>query len=93
MAADSHAHQLLDQLGPAELAAVVRLLESIVPCEDESHTLSEREREAIADADEWLKHNEPIPHEQILSELGLTVADWDKMCEECLKEESPHRSG
>jgi len=25
---------------------------------------------AGAAADEWLKHNEPVPHEQVLAELG-----------------------
>ena len=41
--------------------------------------LSEAEREAIAEADEWLRHNQPIPHEEILAEFGLTMADWEKM--------------
>lgn len=34
---------------------------------------------AIAEADEWLKHNDPIPHEQVLAEFGLTTAAWEKM--------------
>jgi hypothetical protein len=42
-------------------------------------TLSEAERRAVAEADEWLKHNEPIPHEEVLAEFGLTMADWDNM--------------
>jgi len=29
--------------------------------------------------DEWSKHNKPIPIEEVLSEFGLTVADWEKM--------------
>ncbi len=31
---------------------------------------------------EWLEHNDPIPHEEILSEFGLTTADWEKLTDE-----------
>ncbi len=76
MAADKqHAHQLLDQLGPGQLAAVVRLLEAMVPPDEDKDTLSNAERKAVAEADEWLKHNQPIPHEEILAQFGLTMAD------------------
>ena len=77
MAADvQHAHHLLDQLGPGPLAAVVHLLETIVSLEDRD-ALSDAERKAVSEADEWLKHNQPIPHEEVLAEFGLTMADWD----------------
>jgi hypothetical protein len=77
MAADvQHAHHLLDQLGPGPLAAVVHLLETMVSLEDRD-ILSNAERKAVAEADEWLKHNQPIPHEEVLSEFGLTMAAWD----------------
>jgi hypothetical protein len=76
MAADvQHAHHLLDQLGPGPLAAVVHLLETMVSLEDRD-TLSNAERKAVAEADEWLNHNQPIPHEEVLAEFGLTMADW-----------------
>ena len=52
-----HAHELLDQLSPAEA-------------------------KAIAEADEWSKHNDPVPHEQVLAEFGLSMADWEKMSRE-----------
>ena len=74
-----HAHDLLDQLGPGQLAAVVHLLESIVSPDEEGDTLSNAERKAIAEADEWLKHNQAIPHEEVLAEFGLTLADWEEM--------------
>ena len=51
--------------------------------------LSDAERAAIAEADLWLPHNQPIPHEQVLAEFGLTMADWEKMANEPLP---PHRS-
>ena len=88
-----HAHQLLDQLGPGQLAAVVHLLETLVYPDEDADTLSAAERKAIAEADEWLKHNEPIPHEEVLAEFGLTMADWEKMGKEPLPEETPRGNG
>ena len=83
MAIDKHhAHDLLDQLGPGQLAAVVHLLETLVSPEEDRDTLSTAERKAIAEADEWLKHNQPIAHEEVLAEFGLTVADWERMGQE-----------
>ncbi|MGA2185800.1 MAG: hypothetical protein ABSH47_22505 [Bryobacteraceae bacterium] len=94
MAADiQHAHQLLEQLGPGQLAAVVHLLETMVSPEEDRDTLSNAERKAVAEADEWLRHNEPIPHEKVLAEFGLTMADWDRMGQEPLQEETPRRNG
>lgn len=75
-----HAHQLLDRLDPARLAAVVHLLEAFL--DEDGDTLSPAEAKAIAAADEWSKHNDPIPHEQVLAEFGLTMADWEKMSRE-----------
>jgi hypothetical protein len=85
---ENKAHQLLGQLKPGKLAAVVHLLEVMVHDEDDhiddadGDTLSPAEAKAIAEADEWSKHNEPIPHEQVLAEFGLSVADWEKMSRE-----------
>jgi len=94
MAADrQHAHHLLDQLGPGPLAAVVHLLETMVAPDEDGDTLSHAERKAVAEADEWLKHNQPIPHADVLAEFGLTMNDWEKMAEEPLPEETPHRNG
>jgi hypothetical protein len=93
MAADiQHAHHLLDQLGPGQLAAVVHLLETMVSLDEDGDTLSNAERQAVAEADEWLKHNRPIPHEEVLAEFGLTMADWEKMGQEQLPEETPQRN-
>ncbi len=89
MAADNHAHHLLDQLGPDQLAAVVHLLETMVPPEEDRDTLSDAERRAVAEADEWLKHNQPIPHEEVLADFGLTMADWERMGQE--PQEGTHR--
>jgi hypothetical protein len=85
----THAHDLLDRLEPGQLAAVIHLLETIVAPGEE--TLSEHDRRAIAEADQWLEHNDPIPHQEILAELGLTMADWEEMSAELGK--SPGKGG
>jgi hypothetical protein len=90
--ARQHAHDLLDQLGPGQLHAVVTLLEAMVS-PDDGDTLSSAERSAVAEADEWLRHNQPIPHEHLLAEFGLTTADWEKMGQEPLPEERRRRNG
>ena len=87
-----HAHQLLDQLGPSQLAAVVHLLETLVPPNEDGDTLSHAERKAVAEADDWLKHNKPIPHEEVLAEFGLTLADWERMGQEPVPAEKPRRN-
>jgi hypothetical protein len=85
---------LLDQLGPDQLVAVIHLLETIVPPAGEDRDiLSNAERRAVAEADEWLSHNEPIPHEEVLKEFGLTMADWEKMSQEPLPEQTPQGNG
>ncbi len=72
-----HAHRLLDRLDTGRLAAVVHLLEVFL--DEDGDTLSPAEAKAIAEAGEWLKHNDPIPHEQVLAEFGLTMADWERI--------------
>ena len=85
MSDKQHAVELLGRLGPERLAAVVQLLETFLV--EDRDTLSDAERKAISQADQWLQHNPPIPHEQILAEFGLTMADWEKMAAEPLPEE------
>src|SRR5271165_6462332 len=81
------AHAYLDRLPPEQLSAVRGLLETMLdpmsraianaPVEDEEIT-AEEER-AVAGAREWLKHNQPIPHEEVLAEFGLTLEDFERM--------------
>jgi hypothetical protein len=77
-----HIHELIDQLDPSQLAAVGHLLEVMISAEEDRDTLSPAEAKAIAESDEWLKHNQPIPHEEVLAEFGLTMAEWEKMSRE-----------
>ena len=73
MSDKQHAVELLERLGPGQLAAVVHLLETMISPEEDTGTLSPAEAKAIAEADEWSKLNEPIPHEEVLAEFGLTM--------------------
>jgi len=81
MSEKEHARHLLDRLEPGQLSAVVRLLETLVP-DDEGDARSDAERDAVAEADEWLKHHPPIPNEEVLADFGLTAADWEAMARE-----------
>lgn len=71
------AQALIGQLDQEKLAAIVRLLELIVA--DETATLSPAEAQAMAEAEAWLERNEPIPHEQVLADAGLTPAEWERL--------------
>jgi hypothetical protein len=77
-----HAHQLLDELGPGQFEAVVRLLEvmtdpatvSIANAPIDDEPVSEEEERAVSASKEWFKHNPGIPFEEVVAELGLTMA-------------------
>ena len=43
---------------------------------------SDAEEAFRTEAREWLKHNKPIPMEEILAGFGLTAADFEKMAGE-----------
>jgi len=86
-----HAHHLLDRLAPGQLDAIVHLLETMLSPKEES--LSPAERKAIAEADEWIQHNRPVPHEVVLADFGLNMADWEKMGKESLPGKAPGVNG
>ena len=83
MTADKQqAHALLDRVPPDQMTAAVRFLEfllldpvdrslAIAPIEDEE--ISEEEEQAVARSKEWFKHNDGIPFEQVVAELGFTM--------------------
>jgi hypothetical protein len=76
-------HSLVDQLAISQLAAVHSLLEgmldpvarAIAGAEVDDEPETAEERQAVAEATEWLKHNEPIRFEDILADFGLTPRD------------------
>ncbi len=73
-------HELVDRLATGQVHAVRGLLQTMLdpveraiadaPVDDEP--LAAEEAHALDEAREWLKHNEPIPHERVLAELGIT---------------------
>src|SRR3989442_1088843 len=81
------AHAYLDRLPPEQLSAVRGLLETMLdplsraivnaPVEDEQ--IGAEEERAVAEAREWLKHNKPVPHEEVMAEFGLTLEDFERM--------------
>jgi hypothetical protein len=76
-------HELVDRLAPSQVHAVRGLLQVMLdpvsraianaPVDDEP--LTAEEAHALGEAREWLKHNRPIPHEQVLAELGITLEE------------------
>jgi nitrate reductase beta subunit len=67
------AHQLLDQLSAAQFDAVVRLLEVMLPGDDEKPTAEDRR--AVAASREYFRQNPQggVPFEQVVAECGLTM--------------------
>ena len=91
------AHELIDRMAPGQVSAVVGLLKIILdpvarslasaPFEDEP--ISEEETRAVAASKAWLKNNEPIPHEDVLAEFGLTGEDFARMGRTPLEPHAP----
>ena len=78
-----HVHELIDRLAPIQVTAVRGLLEAMINSVDQSTAIKEiddepltaEDEKALAEAADWSKHNEPIPHEQVVAELGITQAE------------------
>jgi hypothetical protein len=76
-------HELVERLAPGQVHAVRDLLQVMLdpvsraianaPVDDEP--LTAEDAHALEEAREWLKRNEPIPHEQVLAELGITLEE------------------
>jgi hypothetical protein len=86
MAADKrHDHELIDRLAPSQVPAVVGILEALLDpvsraianASIDDEPVTKAEEKALAESREWLKHNQGIPHEQILAELGITQEEID----------------
>ena len=70
MSDKQHAHELLDRLGPGQIAAVVHLLEVMIQDEDE---LTEEDRRAVAASREYFrKGGDGVPFEQVVAECGYS---------------------
>jgi hypothetical protein len=68
------AHQLLDQLGPAQFDAVVQLLEVMIGDEDDEK-LTVEDRRAVAASRDYFRQNPEggVSFEQVLAECDLTI--------------------
>jgi hypothetical protein len=84
-----HAHELIDQLPPHQLSALVGLLEAMIDpvtrklataaLDDEPET--EEERRDVEQSKEWLRRRggKGIPHEEVLQDFGLMTEDFHRM--------------
>jgi hypothetical protein len=81
------AHELIERLEPAQLSAVVRILERILrdplscafanaTADDEP--VSREQRQALARSEAWFRERgeKGIPIEEILAEFGLALDDF-----------------
>lgn len=86
--AKRRAHELIDQLPPSQLSAVVGLLKAMLdpvsraianaPVDDEPET--EQERKAVAESKAWFERRggKGIPQEEVLADFGLTPDEFKK---------------
>ena len=80
------AHELIERLAPDQTSAVVVLLEAILdpvaraianaPIDDEP--ITPEEEAALNQSRDWLKKHSPIPHEQVMAELGITEEELNR---------------
>jgi hypothetical protein len=68
------AHQLLDQLSPAQLDAIAKLLEVMVG-EDDDEELTMEDRRTVAASRDYFRQNPEggISFERVVADCGLTM--------------------
>lgn len=76
------AHALIDLLPPTKLGAVRNLLEVMIEEEDDDEELTEQDRAAIQIGLASLEQNGGVSMEDVLSDFGLTMAEFEKMAAE-----------
>jgi hypothetical protein len=92
------AHSYIDRLPESQLSAVRGLLESLLHTGAQSSSKQPQENEeigsdeesAVAEARAWLKHNQPFAMEKVLADLGLTMADFERMGQTPIPPENGH---
>jgi hypothetical protein len=73
-ALEAKAHELLGQLGPGKLAAVVHLLEVMIDDDNPDEALTEEDRRALRASDQYFgQGGEGIPFEQVVADLGFSM--------------------
>ena len=94
-----HAHELIDHIPEAQLAAAVAVLEKMVDpveyalanaaWEDERISAEEEKASARARAAGYVPS--PVSHEEFLKEFGLTLAEFERMGDTPVEPEQPLR--
>ena len=71
--AKRHAHELIEQLGPSQVAAVLQLLEVMV--EPAEEPLSQQELAAVEASREYFRQHpaEGVPFDQFAAQCGFTM--------------------
>lgn len=74
-----HAHALLDRVPENQISAAVRFLESLLVAQAnkaaaEDEEIGEEEERAVARSKEWFQHNDGIPFEKLVADMGYTMA-------------------
>ena len=82
-----HAHELIERLEASQVVTAVRFLEfmmldpvsrSLATAPVDNEPLTEEEEQALNASKEWFKHNQGIPHQEILAEFGLKPDDLSR---------------
>jgi hypothetical protein len=73
---EAKAHELLGQLGPSKLAAVVHLMEVMI--QDDIEPVTEEDRRRFHEGQAWFaeRGGKGIPMEDVLAEFGLKPEDF-----------------
>lgn len=72
-------HSLLDQLPPAKLGVVRSVLEAMLDDDDEE--LTEADRDALRVGLDSLPKHGTVSMEEVLADVGLTMADLEAMAD------------
>ena len=75
---EAKAHELLGQLNPGKLAAVVHLLEVLVHDNEDAEPVTEEDRLRFHEGQAWFaqRGGQGIPMEDVLAEFGLKPEDF-----------------
>jgi hypothetical protein len=73
---ESRAHELIGQLPPQKLAAVVQLMKVMLD-DDGDGELTEETRQRLLESKAYFDNGgQGVPMEEVLAEFGLTMADF-----------------
>ena len=75
---EAKAHELLGQLGPSKLAAVVQLLQVMIQDDDDDEPVTGEDRRRFQEGQAWFarRGGKGIPMEDLLAEFGMKPEDF-----------------